>query len=349
MGFMSDHGQEVILLSALMGSFAVALLCMTVIPEPWGRIIGGIAYFAVLFVVFLGGRYSAQITYGKFPHYHAIVLPSLEEFEIFADPAKTTFSTLRGGECGTISFGLAFKVDILNLGKKAQVIIRYKGKWFERTLLRSRSISMRGFVFDHPSSDIITLKQGGLFLDHGKETPTFELVTGSRDKESTYDLYTLEQKSVGAELATVSSEKQSQKNALLETKVSDLENQNADLLQQVNFLEGYSKQQKGILRGVMEDVANVKASALELIHPMYMREVTLDKLDKRLRGSKLPANFYLLIFGAFVAVLFIAYLWYHPEVIAGFQQQISNPIVVAGLVVFGIAVVFIVLRLRKRK
>ena len=60
-------------------------------------------------------------------------------------------------------------------------------------------------------------------------------MTGSRDKESTYDLYTLEQKSVGAELATVSSEKQSQKNALLETKVSDLENQNADLLQQVNF------------------------------------------------------------------------------------------------------------------
>ena len=144
-------------------------------------------------------------------------------------------------------------------------------------------------------------------------------------------------------------QKLEQKIDSLETKVTDLENRNADLLQQVNFLEGYSKQQKGILRGVMEDEANIKASAYEIIHPMWMRTVSLDKLDKQLRGSRLPANFYMLIFGAIVALVFVAYLWKNPQVIAGFQQNINNPVVIAGLVVFGIAVVFIVLRLRKRK
>ncbi len=350
MGFMNEHGSEIILIFALMGSFSVALTAMTYIPAPYGNVVGGVLYFTVLLLVFGLGKWSTQLKYSPYPHYHCIVLPELDEFDIFANPENTTYKINNGGESGTIKFNLQFPQQVMRLGKKNYVIIHYKGKWFERTLLRARLISISGFAFTHPQSTIIILKpvpNGGLFVDHGEEWPCFELVTGNRDKEQTYDLYAqTEIKRQGDSIQSLTPQIQ-QKLVSLEAENTDLRNRNQEIQQKNNFFEEYIRQQRATLRGVLEGAANLKAAALELIHPMYMAEITLDRLHKRLQGNKMEGiwPWIAVIVGA---VLVTAYLAYHPEVITVIHETLNNPLWIAGLVIAFIAAFYIVWRWRKK-
>lgn len=186
MGLMSEHGQEIILMSALMGSFGVAIVCMTFIPEPFGRIIGGIAYFMVLFSIFLGGKYSTQLKYGPYPHYEFFTRPDDDEFNVFADN-ESVLQTDDNGEVGTIIFHSHFTMLVPGYtGRKSKVALYYDGKIGDRVSLRSRTVSIAGFVFDHPQSDKLVVKPQGSYLDHGVEIPAFKLLNGALDGEPTW-------------------------------------------------------------------------------------------------------------------------------------------------------------------
>jgi DNA-directed RNA polymerase subunit RPC12/RpoP len=159
---------------------------MMFIPQPWGTFVGGVLYFAVLVLVFGLGKWSTQLKYSPYPHYEFKTRPKDEDFNIFAD-RDSVMQKSNGGETGTIIFHTPFKTDIPGFeGKKEKVALYYKGKFDDRVSLRSRSICINGFVFDHPQSDFLVVRPRGSYLDHGVEVPAFELINGALDGEYTF-------------------------------------------------------------------------------------------------------------------------------------------------------------------
>lgn len=140
-----------------------------------------------------------------------------------------------------------------------------------------------------------------------------------------------------------------QQNELKDLEIRNLKSQLSTSTKRLYKLEIENGQQRSVMSGVLEGTSGMKKAVIQSFLPIYQAEGTIEKALKHFGNDTTLEKLWPFIIGAIIALVFVAYLWKNPQVIAGFQQNINNPIVIAGLVVFGIAVVFIVLRLRKRK
>jgi hypothetical protein len=133
-----------------------------------------------------------------------------------------------------------------------------------------------------------------------------------------------------------------------DSEIERLRSELGTVWKRVYKLEEENRQQRAIVSGVLEGTSGLKKAVVQAFMPIYMAEGKIDGAIKHFGGQNMKDAMKWIIIGLLGLVAAI-YLFYHPEVIAGLQQSLNSPLVLAVLAIIFVAIFYIVWRTRNSR
>lgn len=340
-----DYYESGIMIGLMVAGIMILQLCTTFIEAPYGSYIGMILYFTLsvggIFLVTI----ATQLAAAPHPYIKMIVRPENKELHVFVD-TDMSYDRYLGGDLYEAHFKTAIPIKYKDYGKIREVIILHKGKFKDRTYFRPGTAIWKGISVKHSTTEIIEVKQAKTTtttIDHGEPLPVFQLIMGSKDRESSKETFT-----IGNE-----------EYQILKSRLEELESENAKLRrdaieyqQRALALEEINIQKTAETAGLLEAKVGIKEHAYETFLGLLNAFGRFDKAVEALGGKKISADIIKWIVLGAIGVIFIAYLWANPQVVESLTVWLSVPfnafIVMIIVVAIAVAVYYYTRGKKKR-
>jgi len=316
-------------------AFLVLQATVAALPDPWGKRIGAILYFAVM----IGGLFLQDIILreiiSKYPYIKAVVRPYNEVVHLyikgFPQPGKKVWGKGYATELA-LAFGVKFKKIPGFHDKIRRVVITHHDEWNNRIRFQPGKAVFAGIQLDHPQVEVVELypvESGQIAIDRAESIPVFHLHSASQDYYRETEQKAIEGRPAHVEVSIEMLRR-------LQSEVVEAKRKAAFWQQQALAYEAVIEQQKAEERGIIKSQGEVERLSVEHLLTIYQAQGSIQKALKAMQGSRFQVGLSKLVVSLILGILAILYLWANPDVAQSLVQGVFSPV---GLLVIVVLVV----------
>jgi hypothetical protein len=323
-------------------AFLAMMILTAFIPPPWGRWIGGIVYFTVMFGGILGQDVLLQYMAARYPYIRAVVRPMNRTLHLYIQSYESE-QVWRNSYTTRIQLGRPINTEGLGenmpYGQVDSIVIEHDREWAKRLAFKPGRAVYAGCAVNHPQVEhveLYTVESGTISIDRAEMEPVFHLQSATQDYYSPPTPIRTDGK--GRVLVSAADLQR------VKHEMSEAKRQAHTWHQQALAYEEIIDQQKSELKGLLEAKGGTKHLSVEYLLTLCQYAGSIEKARKMVEGPKFTFQWNKFVVYTVIGLAVIAYLWANPEAIETLVTGLNSPIGVIIVIASAIVAYYVLVK-----